>query len=120
MDRIEQKTLEKLYGKVLHTCNLNIQGFDEPMEWEIYDGFGYCPDYKGDEYIMIYPRTQFVNESKETQETIRKELEMKEDDEITIIDIISTFNELFKNGTKMEYIEETNSYREKDTFNVEY
>lgn len=120
MERISEEDLERLYGKVLHKCKLNICGFDTSMDWEVYDGFAYCPDYNGDEYSMIYPRIQFINESKGAQETIRKELELKDDSEITIMDIISTFNELFKNGVKMEYMEDTNSYREKDTFNVEY
>ena len=111
--RIKKEYLETMYGKMLSETELSIMGFSGKMRFEIYDGFAYCPDHDGDEYCLIYPKIEFVEKSGELRDEIRRYIGLEESDEITIFEILQTFNEMIRNGVRIEYDEETNGYKEK-------
>ena len=120
MDRIKQAELEKLYGKIVDTRDLSIEGFRRKMHFELYDGFGYCADFQGHEYILKYPKMAFVRCSIEAQEAIREHLGYDKDKELTILDVLQRFNRLFKDGKEIIYNSEKKTYEEVNSFNVEY
>jgi hypothetical protein len=82
---------------------LEISGFKKAINFEIYDGYAYCPDYKGHEYGIEYPRIELIEKSKELQGDIREWVGLKEDAEITVFDIIQTFNVMYRDGAKVVY-----------------
>lgn len=116
MDRISKEVLELLNGKIVAEKELTILGFKNKLKFEIYDGFAYCPNYRGSEYCMEFPRIEFVNKSTEIQDEIRKYMNLDEKDDITIFEIMQTFNEMFRDGVRIEYDKTTKHYKEKSVF----
>ena len=51
------------------------------MSFELYDGFGYCADFNGHEYILKYPKMAFVRCSVEAQDAIRELLGYDKDND---------------------------------------
>ena len=113
MKRIKKEDLETLYGKMVAEADLKVLGFDDKMHFEIYDGFAYCPEHKGSEYCLIYPKVEFVNKTKPLQESIRTYMGMKETDTITIFEILQTLNEMVKDGERIEPMPSGSGYRVK-------
>jgi len=102
MQADESKIFTKFYGEKLATESLNIDNFNEPITFDIYDGHAVCFDHNGKRYDMFYPRMQAVKESKELQDAIIEyvdTIEKKED--ITVLHILMTFNELFEDGVEI-------------------
>lgn len=120
MERIKREDLEKMYGKMIDERKLSIEGFSQKLNFEIYDGYAYCPDYKGSEYVLIYPKMQFVRNSAEAQDAIREYLGLDKDKELTVLDVIQRFNTFLKDGVSLEYNQETKKYTEKNKFIVNY
>ena len=114
MERIKREDLELLYGKMVAEKELTILGFKNKLSFEIYDGFAYCPNYRGSEYCMKYPKVEFVNKSTEMQDEIRKYMKLDENDDITIYEIMQTFNEMSRDGVRIEYDTKTKHYKEKE------
>ena len=114
MERIKREDLELLYGKMVAEKELTILGFKNKLSFEIYDGFAYCPNYRGSEYCMKYPQVEFVNKSTEMQDEIRKYMKLDENDDITIYEIMQTFNEMSRDGVRIEYDTKTKHYKEKE------
>ena len=67
------------------------------MEFHIFDGFAYCPNFEGKEYFMKYPKKDFVKISKEMEKGVREFLELNEHQPLTETDILVTYNTLFTN-----------------------
>ena len=44
MKRILEETLEMLFGKMIAEKEFTILGFKNKMNFEVYDGFAYCPN----------------------------------------------------------------------------
>jgi hypothetical protein len=103
MARISKDALETMYGKLIDEKELEISGFKKPLKFEVYDGYAYCPNYKGHEYAIEYPRVELIEKSKEMQEDIKGWLDMKEDETITVYDIIQTFNTMYRDGVKVKF-----------------
>jgi hypothetical protein len=114
MERIKREDLELLYGKMVAEKELTILGFKNKLSFEIYDGFAYCPNYRGSEYCMKYPKVEFVNKSTEMQDKIREYMKLDENDDITIYEIMQTFNEMERDGVRIEYDTKTKHYKEKE------
>lgn len=119
MSRIKKEDLEKMYGKMVEERDLTILGFNGKMHFEIYDGLAYCENFKGDEYVMKYPKLEFIEDSIEMQDEIRKYLEMDEKSKISVLDVLQTFNEMDKNGTRIFYSPRTKSYKTKNMWLVQ-
>jgi hypothetical protein len=103
MTNNEEKIFEKHYGKKVCSKKLNIEGFDKPIPFEIYDGYAYCANYKGKRLDMQYPQLRAVKDSKELTNAIIDyidDITCKE--EITPIHILITFNTLFKDGVEIK------------------
>lgn len=112
MARIEKKTLETIFGNLVAEKELELSGFRKKINFEIYDGYAYCPDYKGHEYGIEYPRISLIEKSKELQSEIRTWVGLDENAEITIYDIIQTFNVMYRDGKKVEYDTKTKTWIE--------
>ena len=56
MERISREDLELLFGKMIAEKELTILGFKNKLSFEIYDGCAYCPNYRGSDYLMSFPR----------------------------------------------------------------
>ncbi len=120
MERIAKETIEKLYGKIVDTRDLSIEGFKRKMHFELYDGFGYCENFQGHEYILKYPKMAFVKCSIEAQSAIRQLLGYDKDKELTILDVLQRFNRLFRDGKEIAFDAGTKTYVEVNSFNVDY
>ncbi len=113
MERIQKELLEIYYGKMISEKELTILGFKNKLTFEIYDGFAYCPNYRGSEYCMTFPKIEFVNKSNAVQEKIKEYINLKLDEPITIYEIMQTFNEMSRNGIRIEYDADNKKYKEK-------
>lgn len=67
------------------------------LEFDIFDGFAYCKDYKGKEYYMIAPKKEFIGLSKEMENGVREFLKMSDAEPITSEAAIAAYNTLFIN-----------------------
>ncbi len=114
MERISKDVLELLNGKMIAEKELTILGFKNKLDFEIYDGFAYCSNYRGSEYCMIFPKIEFVNKSTEMQDEIRKYMNLADSDDITIFEIMQTFNEMTRDGIRIEYDKKLKHYKEKE------
>lgn len=103
MDRIEKSTLETIFGKMIEEKELAISGFNKPFTFEIYNGYAYCPDHKGHEYGIEFPCIELIEKSKELQTDIREWVGLDEEAEITVFDIIQTFNVMHRDGVIVSY-----------------
>ena len=66
------------------------------LSFKLFDGFGFCENYKGDSYFITYPRLDFVTTCKGCAATIREFMGMKDTDEITVTDIVQSYCDLHK------------------------
>lgn len=104
MENNESKIWEKTCGKKIATENLNIEGFDKPIPFDIYDGYACCEDFEGHRYDMTYPQLSAIKESDELANAIIdyiKSPNVTNKDEISVIDILITFNTLYKDGVEI-------------------
>lgn len=100
MTRISITDLEKMM-QTKYICTLKIKIGDNVLgdqnkhilEFDIFDGFAYCPLYKGKEYYMTYPKKKFINLSTDLKNAI-KEFLNKQDNDITEEDILASYNNL--------------------------
>lgn len=98
----ESKIFEKMYGQKVLSADLNIDGFDEKIPFDIYDGYAVCEDYKGSRYDMVYPTLKAIKELKELYEAVIEETEdITTKEEINVIHVLSTFNTLYKDGVEV-------------------
>ncbi len=105
MIEISQEILEKATKSKLITSQ-TIQFQDEEslfgdnkkhkLKFDLYDGFGLCSNYNGQSYFITYPRIDFVKNCKGIASSIREFMGMKEDDEITVTDIVQSYCDLHK------------------------
>lgn len=119
MKRIKREDLEKMYGKMVNEKNLSVYGFKGKMHFEIYDGLAYCENYNGDEYVLKYPKLEFIEDSVEMQDTIRKYLKLDGNAKISVLDVLQAFNEMDKNGTRICYDPINKAYKEKNLWLVQ-
>lgn len=99
----ESKVWEKFYGKKVCSEKLNIEGFDKPIPFDIYDGHAICYDHKGCRYDMCYPMLRAVKESKELSDAVMTYIGGIEDKEqITVLHVLISFNTLYKDGVELK------------------
>ena len=113
MERISREDLELLFGKMIAEKELTILGFKNKLSFEIYDGCAYCPNYRGSDYLMSFPKIEFINKSNESQDEIRRYMKLDEKDDITIYEILQTFNEMSRDSVRIEFDKKTKRYKEK-------
>ena len=65
---------------------------------------------------MKYPKIEFVNKSTDAQKMIRDFINLLETDDITIFEILQSFNELSKDGVWIEYDEKSKHWNPKEVW----
>lgn len=99
----EHKIWEKSYGEKICSEKLNIEGFDKPIKFDIYDGHAICYNYKGHRYDMVYPQMKAVRDSKEISDAIINYVgDIDDADEITVLHVLMAFNTLYKDGVEVD------------------
>ncbi len=98
----ESKIFEKMYGQKVLSADLNIDGFEEKIPFDIYDGYAVCEDYKGSRYDMVFPTLRAIKEFKELYEAVIDEVdEITTKEEINVMHVLLTFNTLYKDGVEV-------------------
>lgn len=98
MVKDESKIWEKFYGKKISTVKLNIEGFDKPIPFDIYDGHAICKDCKGKRFDMIYPQMKAIKDGKELSDAVIDYVGgIRSKEEISVIHVLMTFNTLYDN-----------------------
>lgn len=105
MENNEANIWVKFCGKKIATEKLNIEGFNKPIPFDIYDGYAVCNDFEGHRYDMTYPQMAAIKESEELANAIIdyiKSPKVTNIDEISVIDILITFNTLYQDGIEIK------------------
>ena len=110
--RFNKEDIEKIYGKCLAEKELEIVGIKKPVLFEIYDGYAYCEEHKGHSYQIEFPLISLVEQSKKLQNDIREWTNLDEDKDITIYEIIQTFNTLYIDHKPAYYDKESKKWLE--------
>lgn len=106
MEANESKIFEKFYGKLIKQETLNIEGFQKPIPFDIYDGHAVCFDLDGHRYDMIYPTMEAIKETKELQQAILGYCDDITDvDEISPIHSLTAFNTMYVDGVQVPVAE---------------
>lgn len=113
MNEKESKALDKMFGKIT-TETLNVEGFKEPVPFDIYDGYavGYTSrknyikntDKEDGESVldMEYPILKCVKDNKEFSDAVIDYVgTISSVEEITPIHVLLTFNRLFRDGVEI-------------------
>jgi hypothetical protein len=102
MEKDESKIFEKFYGKKVCTEKLNVEGYKKPIQFDIYDGYAVCPDYRGHRLEMTYPQMKAVKDSKEFSDAIMEYISGIENvDEISVLHILITFATVYRDGVEI-------------------
>lgn len=97
----ERVVFESLHGELVTKEELNIEGIDKPIPFDIYDGFAIGYD-DGKQYMMEYPKMETIKESDEFSDTIMKYIGTLTDKaEISPIHVLITFNTLYIDGVEV-------------------
>ena len=96
-----EKVFTKYYGKKVETTELNVEGIDKKLPFDIYDGFAICID-GDDEYIMQYPQLKIIKESTDLTNAVIDFCEGITKNDIRVIHSLMAFNTLFKNGKRVQ------------------
>lgn len=113
-----EEELEKLYGKMVEERPISIEGIKKKVTFKIYDGLAYgMLDDK--EYIITYPKLEFIEDSVEMQEEIREKLNMKDGQKIAVFDVLQVFNKLDIDGTRVRWNDKTQRLEEEKTWLLE-
>lgn len=67
------------------------------LEFDIFDGFAYCSNYKGKEYYMTFPRTSFMDLAKGMKDEVISHLSLPKGAKIGEKELLATYNELYIN-----------------------
>lgn len=105
MENNEANIWEKFCGNKIATEKLNIESFNKPIPFDIYDGYAVCNDFEGHRYDMAYPQMAAIKESEELANAIIdyiKSPKVTNVDEISVIDILITFNTLYQDGIEIK------------------
>ena len=102
MEKDESKVLEKRYGKKVCTEKLNVEGYSKPIQFDIYDGYAICPNYRGNVFEMEYPTMKAVRDSKEFSDAIMEYINgIANVDEISVLHSLITFATVYKDGVEI-------------------
>jgi hypothetical protein len=103
----ESKIWEKFFGKKISTEKLSLEGFNDKIPFEIYDGYAYCEDFKGHRYEMTYPQLKAVHDSKEMADAVIEYInsistkKIETANEISVLHILTAFNTLYCDGVEI-------------------
>ena len=96
------KMIEKHFGKKVCTEKLNVEGYRKPIQFDIYDGYAVCPDYRGHRFEMTYPMMKALKDSTEFSDAIMEYVSgINNVDEISVLHVLITFATLYKDGVEV-------------------
>lgn len=103
-ERISIKDLEKM-TQTKYVCTQQIKLSDNVLgdskkhvlEFDIFDGFAYCANYKGKEYYMNFPRKEFIALSKKMEKEARDYLSLDEHEPLKEEHLLASYNTLYVN-----------------------
>lgn len=97
IEEIEQMTKSKFVCKQKMRIIDEFFGDDKShtLEFELFDGFAYCPSFNGKEVFMNYPRTEYFKLGKDLEKDLRDYLKLSETEEITVQHIMSAYNIIY-------------------------
>lgn len=64
------------------------------LDFDIYDGFAICPNYKGKTYIMQFPKLEFIKLAKNIEKEARDYLQLDEHAPLQVEHVLSAYNKL--------------------------
>jgi hypothetical protein len=98
-----------MYGKMLAKQELSIRTIKGQGIFEIYDGFAYCPSFNDHEIAFSLPLCHYIDDNVQfITETILNLLNVKERDEITIVDVALLFGTIYIDNLPYKYNVELN------------
>ena len=99
----ESKIWEKFFGKKVCSEKLNIEGFDKPIPFDIYDGYAVCYNHKGHRFDMEYPQMRAIRDSKELSDAIIDYIgTITQKEEITTLHTLISFNTIYMDGVEIK------------------
>lgn len=110
MAKIEQRDIEKLFGRKIATYDIRFPNYKAPLKFDLYDGFAYCENYNGHEYTLDYPKLELVKQAKELSDdvirvinTMSKEPHIETVDDITVTHVMIAFkHNMTKDGVTIK------------------
>jgi len=67
------------------------------LDFDVYDGFAICPDYKGKSYYMTFPKLEFMKLASNIEKDAREYLELDEHTPLKVEHVLVAYNRLFVN-----------------------
>jgi hypothetical protein len=76
----------------------SMMGTDEDiaMTFNVFDGLAYCEEFEGNEYVLSYPKLEFVKNCKIMLNAVKEFVGKPEEEDITITDILRSYGSLYK------------------------
>lgn len=76
----------------------SMMGTDEDiaMTFNVFDGLAYCEDFEGNEYVLSYPKLEFVKNCKIMHNAVKEFVGKPEEEDITITDVLRSYGSLYK------------------------
>jgi len=104
MVEITEEIIEKICGKPI--CVQEVKFKDDEsaqifgdkkthtLTFTLYDGFGFCNDYKGKQFFLTYPTLAFLKNCEEMSQSVREFNGLQDEDEITVPQIVYSYCKL--------------------------
>jgi hypothetical protein len=67
------------------------------LEFDIFDGFAVCPNYKGKMYYMTFPKLEFMKIASNIEKQAKEFLEIDEHTPLKVEDVLVAYNKLSVN-----------------------
>ena len=95
MSKDIEKILEKMYGKLVTRARINLGHGQEPIPFDIYDGYATCENHNGHKYDILFPMMKIVKGSPAFEKAISS------------VHVMITFPTLYIDGIKVKEDDET-------------
>ena len=101
MSKDIEKILEKMYGKLVTRARINLGHGQEPIPFDIYDGYAVSTNKVGKVYEMQYPMMKAIKQCKGLSDEIVKYIGSITSDEISPLHSLITFSTLYEDGKEI-------------------
>lgn len=108
MSKDIEKILEKMYGKLVTRARINLGHGQEPIPFDIYDGYATCENHNGHKYDILFPMMKIVKGSPAFEKAIMNYVGGIESEKaISSVHVMITFPTLYIDGIKVKEDDET-------------
>lgn len=104
MSKEEIAAYTKFFGKKVATESINIDGYDNPIPFDIYDGFAVCENSNGHFMVLQYPKLDAIKNCEELAKGIidyLKNGEVTNVSQINVIDVLVSYSTLYEDGVEV-------------------